>query len=117
MAKNKVQFQHGLPMLEFCQTYGTQQQCEDVVRSWRWPDGFRCPRCPRCQRAEYSEFRKASLLYFQCGACRYQCSLVAGTIFAATKLPLPKWFLAMHLITQSKNNVSALELKRHMGVS
>lgn len=114
MAKNKVQFQHGLPMLEFCQTYGTQQQCEDVVRSWRWPDGFRCP---RCQRAEHSEFRKASLLYFQCGACRYQCSLVAGTIFAATKLPLPKWFLAMHLITQSKNNVSALELKRHMGVS
>ncbi len=58
-----------------------------------------------------------SLLYFQCDACRYQRSLVAGTIFEANKLPLPKWFLAMHLITQSRNNVSALELKRHMGVS
>ena len=26
------------------------------------------------------------------------------------------WFLAMHLLTQSKNNVSALELMRHLGV-
>jgi hypothetical protein len=32
-------------------------------------------------------------------------------------VPLTKWFLAMHLMTQAKNNVSALELKRHVGVS
>ncbi len=41
----------------------------------------------------------------------------AGTIFDSSKLPLTTWFLAMHLLTQSKNNVSALELKRHLGVS
>lgn len=27
-----------------------------------------------------------------------------------------RWFLAMHLLTQSKNNVAALELMRHLGV-
>jgi hypothetical protein len=43
--------------------------------------------------------------------------LVSGTIFESSKLPLPVWFLAMHLMTQAKNNVSALELKRHLGVS
>jgi transposase-like protein len=116
MAMNKVQFQHGLPMLEFFNTYGTQPQCEDVIRAWRWPKGFACPRCPEPQ-TQCSEFRRASRLYFQCCACRYQCSLVAGTIFEASKLALPKWFVAMHLITQAKNNVSALELKRHLGVS
>lgn len=42
--------------------------------------------------------------------------MTAGTIFQATKLPLTRWFLAMHLLTQAKNNVSALELKRHLGV-
>jgi hypothetical protein len=31
-------------------------------------------------------------------------------------LPLTRWFLAMHLLTQSKNNVAALELMRHLGV-
>ena len=53
----------------------------------------------------------------QCRGCRYQCSLVSGTVFESSKLPLPTWFLAMHLMTQAKNNVSALELKRHLGVS
>ncbi len=52
-----------------------------------------------------------------CGACRYQCSLISGTIFDSTKLPLPKWFVAMHLMQQAKTGVSALELMRHLGVS
>ena len=114
MAQNKVQYQHGLPMFEFFETYGSHEQCEALVRSWRWPQGFVCP---RCTHSWYSEFRRALRLYFQCSACRYQCSLVSGTIFESSKLALPKWFAAMHLITQAKNNVSALELKRHLGVS
>ncbi|NJM43208.1 MAG: IS1595 family transposase, partial [Brachymonas sp.] len=32
-------------------------------------------------------------------------------------LPLTTWFLAMYLMTQSKNAVSALELKRQLGVN
>ena len=56
------------------------------------------------------------LRYWQCSACREQTSVISGTVFHATKLPLTKWFLAMHLMTQSMNNVSALELKRHLGV-
>ena len=114
MSINKVQFQKGLSMLEFFDLYGSQAQCEEVVRQWRWPGGFVCP---ACSGTEHSEFRRSVRLYFQCSACRYQCSLISGTIFEASKLPLPTWFVAMHLITQSKNNVSALEIKRHLGVS
>lgn len=55
--------------------------------------------------------------YWQCGACPHQTSLISGTIFEARKLPLCRWFLAMQLLTQSKNNVSALVLARHHGVS
>lgn len=114
MAKNKVQFQRGLSMVEFFEQYGTVEQCEESVRGWRWPQGFKCP---RCAGTSCSEFRRGELLYFQCCACRYQCSLISGTIFESTKLALTRWFLAMHLITQAKNSVSALELKRHLGVS
>lgn len=114
MAQNKVQYQRGLPMLEFVDLYGSQQQCEELVRAWRWPKGFVCP---RCQGTWHSEFRRQDRLYFQCSGCRYQCSLVAGTIFESSKVPLTGWFLAMHLMTQAKNNVSALELKRHLDVS
>lgn len=114
MAMNKVQYQRGLSMLEFFDNYGSQEACETLVRGWRWPEGFICP---RCQGTWHSEFRRRERLYFQCSGCRYQCSLLSGTVFESSKLPLPKWFLAMHLMTQAKNNVSALELKRHLGVS
>lgn len=114
MSMNKVQFQAGLSMFEFFDLYGTQEQCEAVVRQWRWPQGFVCP---GCGTGEHSEFRRGKRLYFQCCSCRHQCSLISGTIFESSKLPLPKWFVAMHMITQSKNGVSALELKRHVGVS
>jgi transposase-like protein len=114
VAMNRVQYQAGLPMLEFFENYGAQEQCEELVRAWRWPKGFACP---RCANTWHSEFRRGQRLYFQCSGCRYQCSLVSGTVFESSKLPLPTWFLAMHLMTQAKNGVSALELKRHLGVS
>ena len=114
MAQNRVQYQKGLSMPEFIQRFGTLQACEAAVRQWRWPQGFVCP---RCQAGWHSEFRRQGRLYFQCSACRYQCSVLAGTIFESSKLPLPTWFLAMQLMTQAKNNVSALELKRQLGVS
>ena len=49
--------------------------------------------------------------------CRHQVSLTAGTILDNTKLPLRTWFLAMYLMTQTKNGISALELSRQLGVS
>ena len=38
-------------------------------------------------------------------------------MFAYSKLPLTTWFLALYLLTQQKNAISALELKRQLGVS
>ena len=54
---------------------------------------------------------------FQCNARRHQASLIAGIVFASTKLPLTKWFLAIYLISRAKTGVSALALKRQIGVS
>jgi transposase-like protein len=114
MAMNRVQFQPGLSMQEFFALYGTEQQCEEAVIAWRWPEGFRCPRCDGSHR---TQFRRAELLYFQCASCQYQCSLIAGTIFGSTKLPLRTWFMGMHLLTKAKTNVSTLELSRDLALS
>jgi ribosomal protein L37AE/L43A len=113
MAMNRVQFQPGLSMSEFMDRYGSDDKCEAAMITARWPKGFACP---SCGGSHSSVFRREGRLYFQCTACRHQCSVISGTIFEATKLPLSRWFLAMHLLTQSKNNVAALELKRHLGV-
>jgi len=79
---------------------------------WRWPKGFECP---ICGERRHSEVRSRQL--FQCSTCRRQTSLTAGTIFAATKLPLRVWFRAMYHLTQSKQGISSIELGRRLGVT
>jgi hypothetical protein len=114
MAMNRVQFQRGLSMAKFMDQYGSEEQCEAALIASRWPQGFACP---ACGGPASCSFRCQGRLYWQCASCRHQCSVISGTIFESTKLALTRWFLAMHLLTQAKNNVSALELMRHIGVS
>src|SRR5215469_6274135 len=96
MARNQVQFQKGLSEAQFAALYGTEDQCREAVMRWRWPSGFVCPVCAGKQHS----FVKTRALY-QCTACRRQISLIAGTIFAATKAPLCTWFRAMYRVTQT----------------
>lgn len=114
MAMNRVQFQPGLSMSAFYHRYGTEVRCHRALAQARWPNGFVCP---RCGGSPHSTFERGERVYWQCQGCRYQTTVTAGTIFQATKLPLTGWFLAMHLMTQAKNNISALSLMRHLGVS
>ena len=111
MARNKVQFQAGLGMSEFQRLYGTEEQCHAALVAMRWPDGFVCP---KCTKEKYSFCAPKRL--FQCSSCGLQTSVRAGTVFQKSKTPLTKWFLAMHLLTCSKNDISSLELARQLDV-
>ena len=113
MAENKIQFQKGLSVVAFLGRFGTEERCAAALERWRWPRGFVCPACGHA--GDCVRLRTRALL--QCRHCHHQTSITAGTIFDATKLPLRTWFLAMYFLTQQKNGISALELKRHLGVS
>jgi len=104
MAMNRIQFQPGRSMPAFFERYGTERQCEQALQAARWPDGFRCPACgdPR-----HSEFERGERTYRQCSRWRRQSTVICGTIFQSTKLPLRRWFLAMHLLTQAKQPLGA----------
>ncbi len=114
MPMNRVQFQKGLSMPEFLARYGTEEQCEQALIAARWPSGFVCPACGVTESR--TTFRRQGRLYWQYAGCQHQCSVTSGTVFGSTKLPLTRWFLAMQFLSQSKNNVAALELKRQIGV-
>lgn len=114
MAMNRIQFQPGLSMPEFLKGYGTEAQCEQALEAVRWSNGF-C--CPRCGHTAHYVLRDGARKVFQCNACRHQASLIAGTLFQGTKLPLTIWFLAIYLISQAKTGLSALALMRQLGVS
>lgn len=113
MSMNLVQFQKGLSLIEFLEHYGTEAKCKAELEARRWPKGFVCP---ECGHSEHCVVYHNGCKTFQCTHCRTQTTLTSGTIFQNTRLPLFKWFYAMYLMTQSKNNVSALELTRVLGV-
>ena len=114
MPTNRIQFQPGLSLATFFQRYGTRAQCQQALFAMRWPNGFMCP---KCASSEHSRHERGTRLLLQCCQCRRQTSLTAGTVFDASKLPLTTWFLAIHLLTQSKTGMSALQLMRDLGVS
>ncbi len=114
MAENRIQFQRGMSIRQFLDRFGTEAQCAEAVKLARWPSGFHCP---RCGRAEHYVVGHGARELFQCIGCRHQTSVTAGSLMEHTKLPLTTWFLAIYLISQAKTGLSALALKRHLGVS
>jgi transposase-like protein len=54
---------------------------------------------------------------YDCYSCGYQFSVLAGTIFHDSHLPLRKWFLAVLLIVEAKKGISSRQLKRMLGTS
>lgn len=115
MKMNRIQFQPGMSLNQFLTQYGEEQQCESALESARWPEGFRCPKCDSERHCTYRRGRRVKV--FQCSDCRTQTTLTEGTIFHSSKLPLTIWFQTMFFLTQNKNNVAILELRRLIGVS
>ena len=112
MAKNMVQFQKGLSLSRFLEQYGTEALCQTALFKMRWPNGFTCPKC-----GYKGHCKIQSRKVYQCHRCRFQSTIIQGTIFSATKLPLKIWFLGIYFITQAKAGVSSLSLARTLGIS
>lgn len=112
MPRNKIQRQKGLSLHKFLKTYGREQDCRNYLSKVRWPQGYRCP---KCDCSHYYTVTTRNL--FQCTNCKHQYSLISGTIFESSKLPLTTWFLAIYFITQSKDGLSGLHLRRLLGIS
>ena len=99
-------------LMRLMQEFDTDKECRAALEELRWPDGVRCPRC---------ESKKISRMYerkqFDCDSCGYQFSVMAGTIFHDSHLPLPKWFAAIYLMCESRKGISANQLKRTLNIS
>ena len=96
--------------LDFESRFATEEDCREYLFQMRWPEGFFCPRCGNC-----TGWHTGRDLY-RCSRCDFQVSVTAGTIFQDTKKPLKLWFRAMWYVTSQKQGISALGLKRVLGL-
>jgi transposase-like protein len=99
-----------LTLVDACDDADTE--CRSYLEELRWPKGIVCP---RCKGTTISRIKARKV--FDCDNCRYQFSVTAGTLFHDSHLPLPKWFLAIFLMCESKKGMSANQLKRMLKVS
>lgn len=64
----------------------------------KWPEGY-C--CARCGHRHASVTRTRRLPLYECLNCRYQASLISGTVMEGSRTPLHKWFKAIYLLACS----------------
>ena len=105
--------------------YADEGKAYEFIESLRWPDGPICPHCggrdayflqPRGDRYTRTGHATARRVW-KCSKCRKQFSVLIGTIFEGTKIPLYKWFLAIYKMCAGKNGVAAHELHRDLEIT
>ncbi len=107
--------------------FSDEAEAYKLVERLRWPNGPVCPHCGVIDHAYYLEPKEgprktrtgntSDRRVWKCGACRKQFSVLVGTIFEDSRIPLSKWLLAIHEMCADKNGVSALELSRKLGIT
>ncbi|WFL76157.1 IS1595 family transposase [Altererythrobacter arenosus] len=99
-------------MTEFFLRFPTEDACIKHLFETRFGDHSPCPHCDSIGRW----FRLKRRMAYRCSSCREDVSVVKGTIFYQTYLPLRMWFYAMLIFANSTHGVRTHFLARHLGV-
>ncbi len=100
-----------LSLFEYQEQFTTEEDCYNYLLEHRWPNGFICPKCGSLEHYMIHQRKQ-----FQCKHCRHQTSVTAGTVFHNLRQPLRVLFMAVYLTATSKKGLSAMELRRKLGI-
>lgn len=78
-----------------------------------YPSGITCKTC----QAVTKHYRIRTRKVYSCGICGTQVSPLAGTIIDHSPTPLRSWLHAMFLMASTRMGISAMQLKRELGVT
>ena len=95
--------------------FSTQENCIAYLEEIRWGDEPECPHCESENVARKKVNGKSGR--WNCHLCKSSFSVVSGTLFNGTKIPLPKWFMAIGLMSNAKKSLSSCQLARHLGLN
>lgn len=98
-------------MQEFAEWFPTETACREYLVLVRWRKSFICP---KCGNTKTWNIRRDTL---KCKQCRHEISVITGTTFQNTHVPLRLWFQALWCVVSQKHGVSALGLSRALGIT
>ena len=94
-----------------------ETKAREALEAMRWPDGPTCPHCGSVEGIAKAQGKAARPGLYYCAACNDQFTATVGTVMERSKIPLTKWWLAMHLIGTSKKGISAHQIHRMLGIT
>jgi transposase-like protein len=116
-----------MSVLELADKLRTEADAYRYLEQLRWGDQPICPHCgsvdkhyfltPKNGTSRKTRTGAASeRRVWKCGACRKQFSVLTGTIFHGTKIPVRIWCFLVFEMAASKNGISAREVERKYGL-
>ena len=113
--KTKKPVIYQMTIAQFEKAFPDENACAAYLLEHRWPEGVACPRCGNLSVHAV----KTMVFKWQCYDCSpdtgYRFSVLVGTIFENTNMPLRTWFRVIHMMMTSKKDMSALQIHRTIG--
>jgi transposase-like protein len=100
---------------ELINHFNSERVCWDYLEQRLWKGQ---PVCPHC--GSTTAYRLSNHKQFKCGnkkGCDKKFTMLVGSIFENTKIPLQKWIIAIHLATSRKKGISSLQLSRDLNIT
>lgn len=96
----------------------SETDVRSALEALRWPNGPVCIHCGDIENVVRinGTAPKVRAGLFRCKGCRKQFTVTVGTIFEDSHIPLRTWLMAIALMCSSKKGISALQLKRNLGL-
>lgn len=101
-----------MKLIEFISRFPDEESCRQTFKAYRERAGVVCPHCG-CTVHYWSG---GTSQRYECKQCGYRQSLKANTVLHHSHLTFRQWFIAMHLLTSTKGNLSALEVSRQLSI-
>jgi len=96
----------------------TEEEARIRLESIRWPNNnIICPKCGSVKGAYKLQGATTKPGTYKCKDCRKKFTVIMGTIFEDTHIPLNKWFIAIFLMNSSKKGMSAHQIHRSLDVT
>ena len=89
----------------------------EAIEALLWPHGPVCPHCGCTGKIGKSKARPHVPASTTAATARSQFTVHVGTIFERSKVPLSKWWFAIHLMPRARRECSAHQLHRMLGVT
>jgi transposase-like protein len=99
-------------LAELYNTFSDNKVALGHFKSIRWRDG---EFCPHCGHDKIYVLKRENI--YRCAQCRTNFSILVGTIFENSKLPLRVWFGAIWLLTNHPKGIASTTLARDLGIT